>query len=346
MKYRGIVYDVGLRFVAGHPYSVEPFDPALVRYDMNAIAGEMQANAVRIEGEETERLVIASRIAHEAGLTVFFNPWKMNVPVDELPAYFREAAWAAEILRTEGLDIVFVCGCEMTLFNQGIFPGETVMERVAWLGTQSEHGASAEATHEMSKKSEQLNDVLRSVASAVRGVYSGKMTYSAGSWEKVDWSRFDITGIDYYRYDESAEEYVAGLECHRTHQPLVVMEVGCCSYVGAAAKGAGGFMLLEGQNPDGTGKFAGDVVPVRSEQEQADYVEEQLGLLKNAGIEGVFIYVFSFPTYRLGEGATDMDMMSFSLVKTFPETDPRSRQIPPWTPKKAFHRIASIYRNL
>ncbi|QWT40334.1 hypothetical protein [Dickeya dadantii] len=212
MKYRGIVYDVGLRFVTGHPYSVEPFDPALVRYDMNAIAGEMQANAVRIEGEETERLVIASRIAHEAGLTVFFNPWKMNVAVDELPAYFRETARAAETLRTEGLDIVFVCGCEMTLFNQGIFPGETVMERVAWLGTQSEHGASAEATHEMSKKSEQLNDVFRSVASAVRDVYSGKMTYSAGSWEKVDWSRFDITGVDYYRYDESAEEYVAGLE--------------------------------------------------------------------------------------------------------------------------------------
>ncbi|WP_042860669.1 hypothetical protein [Dickeya sp. NCPPB 3274] len=346
MKYRGVVYDVGLRFVTGHPYSVASFDPALVRYDINAIAGEMHANAIRIEGEETERLAIASRMAHEAGLTVFFNPWKMNVPVDELPAYFREAARTAEILRKEGLDIVLVCGCEMTLFNQGIFPGETVMERAAWLGTQSANSTSSEVNHEMDQKSGLLNEVLRSVARAVRDVYGGQMTYAAGSWENVDWSRFDITGVDYYRYDESAEEYVAGLACYRTSKPLVVMEVGCCSYVGAAAKGAGGFMLLEGQNPDGTGKFAGGVVPVRSEQEQADYVGEQLALLKNAGIEGVFIYVFSFPTYRLGEGATDMDMMSFSLVKTFPEADPRSRRMPPWAPKKAFHRIASIYRNL
>ncbi|KAJ5425395.1 hypothetical protein N7465_000465 [Penicillium sp. CMV-2018d] len=37
MKYRGVVYDVGLNF-NGAGFSVEPFDPALVKYDLKTIA--------------------------------------------------------------------------------------------------------------------------------------------------------------------------------------------------------------------------------------------------------------------------------------------------------------------
>lgn len=343
MKYKGVVYDVGLRFVTGNPYSVEHFYPELARYDINAIAGEMHANAVRIEGEETERLVTASRMAHDAGLTVFFNPWKMNVPMGELPAYFRNAAKAAEILRKEGVEIVFVCGCETTIFNEGIFPGNSVMERVTWLGSQIKDAAGHNSGKLFSEESAQLNQLLSSIVSAVRTEYQGSITYSSGPWETVDWSLFDITGVDYYRSGESAEEYVAGIERYRNDKPFVVMEVGCCAYEGAAKLGGGGFMIMEGQNPDGSGKFTGGVTPVRSEQEQADYAGEQLKRLSNAGVEGVFIYVFSFPTFRAGEGAKDLDMISFSLVQTFPEDDPRSRQMPPWAPKKAFHRVASFF---
>ncbi|MDX6914992.1 hypothetical protein R9X49_07705 [Pectobacterium carotovorum] len=345
MKYKGIVYDVGLRFTVNHPLSVEPFDPVLVRYDINAIANDMHANAIRIEGEDIERLIVATRLAHASGLTVFFNPWKMNVSVNELVSYFREAARAAEILRKEGVKIIFVCGCEITLFNQGIFSGNTVIERVEWLGALGQNHHTSEAETILAEKLVQLNEVLQDISKAVRNEYGGLLTYAAGSWESVDNSLFDITGVDYYRHGESSEEYVSGLERYRTDKPFVVMEVGCCSYVGAAEKGAGGFMLLEGQHPDGTGSFTGGIVPVRSEQEQANYVGEQLELLHHAGVEGVFIYVFSFPTYRTGEGAKDLDMMSFSLVKTFPENDPRSTQIPPWMPKESFHRIASFYRN-
>ncbi|MBD8166054.1 hypothetical protein IFU27_01835 [Erwinia persicina] len=65
-------------------------------------------------------------------------------------------------------------------------------------------------------------------------------------------------------------------------------------------------------------------------------------LLYNAGVEGVFI--FSFPAYRLGEGDKDLDMVRYSLVKTFPDSDPRSTQLPPWAPKKAFNRVASFFK--
>lgn len=346
MRYRGVVYDVGLRFVSDQPYSVEPFSPALAKHDMNTIANELHANAVRIEGEEIQRLVTVARIADAAGLTIFFNPWKMNVPTSELPAYYAEAARAAEELRRDGVDIVFVCGCEITLFNDGILPGTTVMERVAWLGAQASAGTKPEALSIFHEKSAALNDVLSVITGVVRAEFSGPVTYSSGTWESVDWRLFDVVGIDYYRNGEAASEYVAGIDRFRTNKPIIVMEVGCCAYEGAAARGAGGFMLLEGQNPDGTGKFSNGIVPTRSEREQAEYVAEQLELLCGAEVDGVFIYVFSFPSYPLGEGANDLDMMSFSLVKTFPEDDPRAKKMPPWAPKAAFHSVAGFYRRL
>ncbi|MCP3727546.1 hypothetical protein M3I53_31260 [Paraburkholderia sp. CNPSo 3272] len=344
MKYRGIVYDVGLRFTANNPYSVAHFDSELVSYDINTIATTLHANAVRIEGEEIERLLTASRIAHAAGLTIFFNPWKMNVPIADLPAYFAQAASAAEQLRGEGANIVFVCGCEITLFNDGILPGATLMERVAWLGSQAAAATGPKVPTVFQEKSAMLNDALTAITAAVRAEFSGLVTYSSGTWEDVDWRLFDVVGVDYYRNGETAREYVAGLDRFRIGKPLIVMEVGSCAYEGAAARGAGGFMLLEGQNPDGTGKFVNNIVPTRSEREQAEYVEEQLELLSGAEVDGVFIYVFSFPSYRFGEGARDLDMMSFSLVKTFPDGDPRSNQMPPWAPKAAFHRVADFFQ--
>jgi hypothetical protein len=348
LKYRGVVYDVGLRFV--DVLSVEPFNPALVKHDMRVIAKELHCNAVRIEGEPIDRLVTATREAHSHGLTVFFNPWKMNVGADATRAYYTEAATAAEKLRKEGVDIVFVAGCEYTVFNHGIYPGDKLMDRIQWLVEQfkaHKPKAPGDIPPSLREKNAALNELLRSFAQTVRARFNGPVTYAATGIEgrDVDWSVFDIVGIDYYRHGETDEQYVAGLEAFRRgDKPLVVMEVGSCTYEGAAARGGGGFMILEGVNPDGTGKFAGGVVPKRSEREQADYVGQQLELLSTKDVRGIFIYVFSFPSYRTGEGARDLDMVAYALVKTFPESDPRSKAMPPWAPKESFHRVADFYR--
>ncbi|MFD2599072.1 hypothetical protein ACFSQ3_08910 [Sphingobacterium corticis] len=73
------------------------------------------------------------------------------------------------------------------------------------------------------------------------------------------------------------------------------MEVGSCAYDGAAEKENGGFAVLQGTNPDGTGIYMDNKVPVIREKEQADYVETQVNVLKNTGIDGTYIYVFAFP---------------------------------------------------
>ncbi|KAL2793706.1 hypothetical protein BJX66DRAFT_351640 [Aspergillus keveii] len=346
MKHRGVVYDVGLNF-NGDKFSVEPFNLALVEYDMRAIANDLHANAVRIEGEEIHRLEIATRSAHSTGLKVFFNPWKMNADIAETRTYYEDAAKAAERLRNEGIDLVFVAGCEYTIFGKGVFPGDTFNERVMFMASQFVGGhLSDDLSDALREKSVELNQVLRSFVEVIRAHFEGPVTYSAGSWELVDWDMFDIVGLDYYRRGETAEKYVSGLDRYRLGKPLAVLEVGCCAYEGAAARGDGGFVLLQGTNPDGTGIFEGGIVPTRSEEEQADYVGTQLELLDNAGVDAVFIYVFSFPCLPTGEGARDLDMMCFSLVKHFAEDDPRSKAMPPWESKASFHRLAGLFRSM
>ncbi|KAH8430587.1 uncharacterized protein LDX57_008251 [Aspergillus melleus] len=346
MKYRGVVYDVGLKFEESR-FSVEPFDPAQVEYDMRIIAEQLHANAVRIEGEEISRLETAARAAHSVGLTVFFNPWKMNEGVDGTCAYFQQAAQTAERLRLEGLDLVFVAGCEYTIFSKGVFPGDSFHERAMWLGAQLTSGdISHDVPSSLREKSIELNKVLRSFVEVIRAEFSGLLTYSSGTWELVDWDIFDIVGIDYYRRGEAEEKYVSGLERYRCDKPLAVMEVGCCAYEGAAKRGDAGFILLKSTNADGSGVFEDGVVPTRSEHEQADYLGTQLGLLAAADVHAVFVFVFAFPCMPTGEGCRDLDMMSFSLVKHFPAQDPRSKDMPPWAPKESFHRVAEFFRSM
>jgi hypothetical protein len=70
MKYYGVVYDVGLHF-NGEGFSVEPFGPTLVEYDVRAISSDLHANAVRIEGEDIYRLKVAAPAAHSRGINFF-----------------------------------------------------------------------------------------------------------------------------------------------------------------------------------------------------------------------------------------------------------------------------------
>lgn len=344
MKFRGVVYDVGLQFSPG-PFSVDPFNPDQVRYDMKVIASDLHANAVRIEGEEIYRLVTAAKAAHEAGLKVLFNPWKMNADAKETAEYMKEAAIEAEKLRKEGIDLIFVAGCEYTIFSKGAFPGETFNERV---GFMIEHvfgpDGKEKNSPEMAGASKRLNEILATIVSGVRIHFKGPVTYSSGTWEEVDWDLFDIVGIDYYRRGESAEDYLDKLKTFKTDKPLIVMEVGSCAYEGAAAKGDGGFAIFQGVNPDGTIIYQDNIIPVRSEKEQADYVETQATLLADSDADGVFIYVFAFPIFPHSEEiGKDMDMTSYALVKSFPKNDPRSENIPNWEPKEAYHRLSKVY---
>lgn len=350
MKYFGVVYDVGLRVSGTEKSTVEPFDPALVEYDMRAIANDLHANAVRIEGEEIDRLLIASRAAHQNGLAIFFSPWKMDAGFEETRAYVAKAAAAAEQLRSEGADVVFVTGCEYTIFSDGIYPGSSVFERSAWVYDQLDDFGGWPNTPQglpglLPEKAVELNKVLAALAETARASFGGPLTYSAAIFEEVDWTIFDIAGPNYYRETQSDEDYVAGLEYFRSFgRPVAVPEFGCCAYEGGAARGARGWRVMQGINPDGSGNFADGVVPTRSEREQADYIERQLTVFADQDVHAAFVFVWAQPGYPTGEGAKDLDMACYSIVKVFPDDDPRSQQIPNWEPKESFRRAAEFFQ--
>lgn len=341
---RGVVYDCGLSF-GGSTLSLDVFDERQVEYDMDVIAHILRCNTIRLEGEDIARLEKAALMAHKAGLRVFFNPWKHEATAQQTIEYVKEAARVAEGLRQEGVDIVFVTACEYTLFSKGAMPGETRDDRIQWLMSL---GKSPEtAMDSLQQVSMRLNGILRQLAEAIRQEYKGLLTYSSGTWEQVDWSLFDIIGIDYYRNGETREDYLQALDRYRpVGKPIVCMEVGCCAYEGASARGGFGFSVLQGVDADGNGIYEGGVAPKRSEKEQADYVEEQVTLLHEAGLNGVFVYVFRFPVYPYRTEGCDQDMTSYALVKSFPANDARSRQFPSWQPKEAFYRLGKVFTRL
>lgn len=347
MNYRGVVYDVGLQYNPGK-YSVETFDPDLVKYDIGTISNILRANAIRIEGEDIDRLVAASEIAAEAGLKVFFNPWWMNADSIQVVDYMEKAAKAAEKLRAKGYDITFVTGCEYTLFNSGILKGNSVNERLVSMmeiGNLQDDPEKLNAA--ISEMTEKLNSILRNIVGKVRENFKGEVIYSAGTWEPVDWSIFDAVGVDYYRDTQSDEQYLVGIKDYLKYgKPVWVMEVGCCTFEGAAALGGGGFTVCQGVDENGNGVYLGGEKPKRSEKEQADYAETQIRLLSDSGIEGMFIFEFSFPISPYRETGLDADLTAYPIVKSFPKDDPRSLQMPPWQPKEAFYRVGQVYSEL
>lgn len=346
MKYRGIVYDVGLKYTEGS-FSVDSFNVDLVRYDLSVIANILRANTVRIEGENINRLVAATKIANSYGLKVFFNPWKMNADEQETISYMSEAAKAAEKLRREGIDLVFVTGCEYSVFSNGIFEGNNVNERIASLSSIFKNSDKNATNKIYAKKMANLNRILANICRAVRSDFKGQVTYSSGTWEHVDWNLFDIVGVDYYRDVQTDKEYMDGIKRYVSfRKPVVVMEVGCCAYRGAAKRGGFGFSILQGTTADGNAIYEGGITPIRSEKEQADYNGTQIRLLNGAGIDGMFIFVFSFPIMPYRETGFDADMTSYSLVKTYPQIDVRSKNIPSWSPKESFYHVADAYRQL
>lgn len=340
MRYLGIHYDTGVRLNPAW-LSRTSFDHELVRYELRAIKEELHANAVRVVGEELDRLRFAAETAVELGMTVFLNPWLINRGEDELLAFLDEAAAFSEDLRAAGGDIVFVVAAELAFFGAGIIPGSNVVERIGWLQT-----AGGEPSPEPSFEviNERLNAVLGRAAGVIRGRFAGPVTYAAAAGaEDVDWSVFDIVGLDYYRTTQTDEQYAQGLRAATSYGlPVAVLEIGCCAYEGGYERGPMGWTALHDGNPP---RWESGMPPVRSEAEQARYLRDQLEVFEAEDVYGAFVFTFSAPyhAHDPDDPERDYDMVSYGITKHFSADTPRGREMPPWEPKEAFHAVAEFY---
>jgi hypothetical protein len=349
MNRRGVVYDTGTVFSGrGWKFDTRPkLRAGTVRRELDIIRSDLHCNAVRITGHDVGRLVSVAETALEAGLEVWLSPTMFEHGPDQTLDYAARAAKAAEPLRSRFPGrLVLVVGGEFTLFMRGIVAGNSLSERLTNLISAAKAGDRG--------FSGQLNDFLSRVGDAVRAVYDGPITYASLPGEKVDWSRFDLIGVDHYREARNAGRYEEALRpLQALGKPVVVTEVGMRTYQGANHSGALGMGIIDGSSQYRHGlPLIGRLVRprlqpgnwVRDEDLQARELTETLAILDRVGIDGAFVNTFVEPASPFDEEPVhDLDMSALSLVKSYERRHGTTYPDMTWEPKKSFKAVADFY---
>ena len=344
MNRRGVSYDVG-RVLGTNWRPV--FDPYVVHRELEIIKHDLHCNAVRICGRDIGRLMRAAQDALEQGLEVWLSPELWNKSQERTLAYLAEAATAAERLRQRWPErLVFSVASEATLFVRGIVPGRTITKRVANLFRDVEAGNYIEP----------LKAFLARANDAARKAFHGQVTYSSLPFEQVDWSLFDIVGVDHYRDARIKDRYVELLKPFFVFgKPVVVTEFGMRSYQGAEGSGSLGFGIVDSRSQflhqlRVVGRFVRPRLKkgshVRDEAMQAREIAETLAVLDAAGVDGAFVCTFVDPIAPYSENAQyDLDMSALSLVKTYEASHGTTYPDMTWEPKESFKAVAAYYGN-
>jgi hypothetical protein len=334
MRAYGITYDTG--FINDGVSTHEPFDPDVVRREMRIIRDDLHCTAVRVTGGDPDRLEIAARHAADAGLEVWFCPFTCGLTIAELLALLGDCAARAERIRQGGADVVFLTGSELSLFNIGFLPGDTLADRLGVFAGAATRDALAQVPA-------RINDFLGRAVALVRERFGGRISYASLPFERVDRTPFDIIATDAgYRSAETEARFAEEIRTFVAQdKPVAITEFGCTTHVGSAAKGGKGDAIVEwdGATPV---RLTGDLV--RDETEQVTYLREVLDVLVAEGVDTAFVNTFAnyhFP-HRDGVRA-DLDLASYGVVAVledrFGDTYPDMH----WEPKAAFRALADYY---
>ncbi len=328
MKYRGINYDVGTEYRRAE--SSRPiWNPDDVVRDLAVIHDELHCTSVNLYGTDLQRLHHAATLAHQEGLHVSLQLRSIDDTRAGMLATVAEAARVAEGLLRTG-DVTLNVGCEVTLFTRGFVVGRTFrarMRNLLW------------ALPFLPLINHRLNRHLSDVVRLARTEFTGPLTYSAGSWESVEWGAFDLVGVNLYRDRWNEKTYVADLRRLRgVGKPVVITEFGCSTFIGAERKGGGGWMIVDFDTVPPTVKPG----HVRSEQVQADLLDELLGVYAAEAMDGAYVFDFVQATFGHAAGAAqDLDMAGYGLVKVRPLRAGDTSVV--WERKAAFEVVARRY---
>ncbi len=333
MKRKGINYDVGIEF--HHDYMSRPtFDAFIMQRELEIIRNDLHCNVIRISGTNIDRLMVTTEDALKQALEVWLSPHLHDQDPQTTLEYTIKCAAAAEKLRQQWPQIVFILGCELTWFMQGILPGNNFMER---LGNPLSMWWRLKVLGAHNKP---LNAFLAKANAAVREVFRGQVTYASAPIEAVDWSSFDFVCLDYYRVKENRDTYGQRLKRHFAYgKPVIITEVGLCTYQGAEDKGARGFLIVDPKNQR---QLDGNYV--RDEGLQARELTDMLTVLESAGVDGTFVFTFVAPALTHNENPKfDLDMASYSLVKSYADKHGVTFPDMTWEPKESFRAVADYY---
>jgi hypothetical protein len=324
---RGVTYDTGTLTLGETTRRV--WSAARVEDEIGAIADRLGCSTVTVFGSAIDRLEESARVALRHGLQVSIQPRLYDYSQAEILRHLAEAGARAEQLRGEHPGAVtLIAGCEHMLFTPGIVPGRTFEERIAALG-------SGKVDFELAFR--RLAAFLARAAKAGRRSFAGPLTYAAAEFEPVDWTLFDLVGLDYYAFHESLAGHRRTLRPYRRWgKPIAILEFGCCTYRGAPRRGGSGYDVVD------YAKVPPVLRPgiVRSEATQADYIAHMFDVFAAERLHSASVYTFIAPDLpRLPDPRRDLDTASFAIVETLRERpeDPASPYR--WRPKKAFAAV-------
>jgi hypothetical protein len=125
------------------------------------------------------------------------------------------------------------------------------------------------------------------------------------------------------------------------NKPVTIGEFGCCTYKGA--EDAGGMAWAIGDYSKDPVQL--NAVYARDESLQARELTDALDIFESAGVEGVFVYTFVSPIFPSNEEDPlyDLDMASYSLVKSYADKHGVIYPDMTWEPKESFNAVAAYF---
>lgn len=328
LRHRGVVYTVGEGETPATGWSAPR-----MRADLRAIRHRLHADTVDVTGDGVERLTATAAEAAEHGLHVWLQPTLGDVPERDILEHLAETGRFAQRLRRQGASVDLSVGCEFWLFVPGIVPGDTALERVRNL---------MNGTYDPVVFQRRLKAFTARAARTARSVFAGRLSYAAAQDDEVDWSLFDIVGIDYYSFFHRPAGHVAELRRYlRWGKPLAITEFGTCAYLGAPQTAGMGWDVVDhDKDPE---EIKGRLV--RSERTQADYVTALLNVFESMGLYAAMAFEFVTPDapHRPDDPRHDLDLASYAITKTIERRPGHPESGWHWEPKQAFHALARHY---
>jgi hypothetical protein len=335
MRGNGITYDTG--FINQGVSTRVRFDPEVLRREMRIIHDDLHCNAVRITGGDAGRLEVAAGHAAQAGLEVWLSPFTCDLTAGEMLDLLADCAECAERLRRGGAEVVLLTGSELSLFDIGFLPGDSLRERLDLLF------GPERPTQALSELPARINEFLARAVALVRERFGGRISYASLPLEGVDWTPFDFVSTDAgYRSAEVAGRFRDGIRgLVAQGKPVAITEFGCTTHRGAADRGGRGGMIVEW---DGAVPVRLDGDYTRDEDEQAGYLRELLEIFDAEGVDSAFVNTFaSYHLPHRDDPREDLDMASYGLVTVLEDRLGRTYPNLPWEPKAAFAALADLY---
>jgi hypothetical protein len=177
---------------------------------------------------------------------------------------------------------------------------------------------------------EKFMQFISELVKVARDTFKGKISYSSGWWEEIDWNLFDIIGIGIYLDSSNWFTYEKTLRQlkEKFKRPLVVTEFGASTFKYASMYGGGAWTIFE--------KFEVE----RSEEEQAEHIKRQFNLIKKSGADGAFCFIFVDVPEKIHvenpkNYKEDGDRGGYGIMKIMPDGH--------LEPKKAFYTLKELY---